>query len=58
LSALNPSQTAQIELVRREFGVVLARLTSLIDVELKSVEDAAERAGVPWTSGRMPRPPA
>jgi hypothetical protein len=57
LSALNPSQTAQIEIVRREFGAVLARVTSLIDVELKNVDDAAERAGVPWTSGRMPKAP-
>ena len=57
LSALNPSQTAQIEFVRREFGVVLARVTQLVDVELKGVEDAAERAGVPWTSGRIPKAP-
>jgi hypothetical protein len=57
LSALNPSQTAQIEIVRREFGAVLARVTSLIDVELKNVDDAAERAGVPWTTGRMPKAP-
>ncbi len=57
LSALNPSQTAQIELVRREFGVVLARVTQLVDVELKGVEDAAERSGVPWTSGRIPKAP-
>jgi hypothetical protein len=55
LSALNPSQTAQIELVRREFVAVLARVTQLVDGELKGVEDAAERAGVPWTSGRIPR---
>jgi hypothetical protein len=58
LSALNPSQTTQIELVRREFGAVLSRVQQLVDVDLKSLEDAAERAGVPWTSGRVPRPPA
>jgi hypothetical protein len=57
LAALNPSQTGQIELVRREFGAVLARVTQLVDVELKSLEDAAEHSGVPWTSGRVPKPP-
>ena len=56
MSALNPSQTAQIELVRKEFGAVLTRVTQLVDVELKGVEDSAERAGVPWTSGRIPKP--
>jgi len=35
---------------------VLTRVTQLVDVELKGVEDAAERAGVPWTSGRIPKP--
>ena len=58
LSSLNSAQTTQIDLVRREFGAVLARVTQLVDVDLKNLEDAAERAGVPWTSGRVPRPPA
>jgi hypothetical protein len=57
LAQLNPSQASQIELVRREFGGVLARVQQIVDVDLKSLEDGAERAGVPWTSGRMPRPP-
>jgi hypothetical protein len=58
LSALNPSQRSQVELVRQQFGAVIARVQQLVDVDLKSLEDAAERAGVPWTSGRVPRPPA
>ena len=57
LSALNPSQRGQIEIVRREFGAVLARVQRIVDVELKSLEQAAEAAGVPWTSGRVPRVP-
>jgi hypothetical protein len=57
LSALNPSQQTQIDIVRREFGAVLSRVRQLVDVELKSLEQAAEAAGVPWTSGRVPRPP-
>ncbi len=57
LSALTPSQQAQIEIVRREFGGVLSRVQQVIDVDLKSLEQAAEAAGVPWTPGRIPRPP-
>jgi photosystem II stability/assembly factor-like uncharacterized protein len=57
LSALNASQRTQVDLVQREFTGVLARVRQLVDVDLKSLEDAAERAGVPWTSGRVPRPP-
>jgi len=36
---------------------VLSRVRQIIDVDLKSLEQAAEAAGVPWTSGRIPRPP-
>jgi len=57
LSQLNPSQRQQIDLVRAQFGVVLSRVQQLVDVDLKNLEQAAESAGVPWTSGRMPRPP-
>jgi hypothetical protein len=57
LSALNPSQQSQIEIVRREFGAVLSRVRQLVDVDLKNLEQAAESAGVAWTSGRVPRPP-
>ena len=44
----------QYEIVAQEFGAILARLRQAIDVDLKRVEDAAEAAGVPWTSGRIP----
>ena len=44
----------QYEIVAQEFGAILARLRQAIDVDLKRVEDAAEAAGVPWTSGRLP----
>jgi hypothetical protein len=57
LSALNASQRAQVDIVRREFDTVLSRVRQVIDVELKALEQAAEAAGVPWTSGRLPRPP-
>jgi photosystem II stability/assembly factor-like uncharacterized protein len=57
LSALNASQRAQVDIVRREFDTVLSRVRQVIDVDLKALEQAAEAAGVPWTSGRLPRPP-
>ncbi|HMA22612.1 MAG TPA: hypothetical protein VKP00_01430, partial [Gemmatimonadaceae bacterium] len=57
LSALTPSQQSQIEIVRREFGAVLARVRQLVDVDLKNLEQGAEAAGVAWTSGRIPQPP-
>ena len=57
LSSLNPSQRAQIDLVRREFDSVLSRVRQLVGVDLKNLEQAAEAAGVPWTPGRMPKPP-
>ena len=58
LSALNASQRGQVDIVRREFDAVLSRVRQIMDVDLKSLEQAAEAAGVPWTSGRIPRPPA
>jgi hypothetical protein len=57
LGALNASDQAQIEIVRREFDAVLARVRQLVDVDLKTLEQAAESAGVAWTSGRIPRTP-
>jgi len=57
LSALNASQRGQIDIVRREFDAVLSRVRQLVDVDLKALEQSAEAAGVPWTSGRIPRPP-
>jgi len=57
LQAPTADQMAQVEIVRAEFGRVLAQVTQLVDVELKALEAAAEQAGVPWTSGRLPKPP-
>ena len=57
LSALNPSQREQVDFVRRQFDGVLARVRQLVDSDLRNIEQAAESAGVPWTSGRIPRTP-
>jgi len=47
-------QREQYDIVATEFAGILARLRPLIEVQLKSIEDAAEAAGAPWTSGRIP----
>jgi hypothetical protein len=57
LEAPTAMQTAELQLVRSRFDVILAQVRQLINVDLKGLEDSAEQAGVPWTSGRFPRPP-
>jgi photosystem II stability/assembly factor-like uncharacterized protein len=57
LSALNASQQTQVDIVRRQFDGVFARVRQLIETDLRNLEQAAEAAGVPWTPGRIPRPP-
>jgi hypothetical protein len=47
-------QREQYDIVAAEFGGILAQLRPLVEVELKRIEDAAEAAGAPWTSGRIP----
>jgi photosystem II stability/assembly factor-like uncharacterized protein len=47
----------QYDIVAGEFGGILARLRTLIETDLKRIEDAAEAAGAPWTSGRIPNWP-
>ncbi len=36
------------------FGDVLARLRTLVEIDLRRVEDRLEAAGAPWTPGRLP----
>ena len=38
----------------QEFAAESARLRTLIDVDLKAIEDALDAAGAPWTPGRLP----
>ncbi|MBZ5590444.1 MAG: glycosyl hydrolase [Acidobacteriia bacterium] len=37
-----------------EFAPILASLRTLVDVDLKRLDDALEKAGAPWTPGRVP----
>ncbi len=48
-------QEHQYEILSSRFGPILERLRQFVDVDLKKIEDAAEAAGAPWTSGRIPR---
>jgi photosystem II stability/assembly factor-like uncharacterized protein len=57
LEPATPSQLDQVNIVRGEFGQILARLQRLYENDFRGLQAAAERAGVPWTSGRMPSLP-
>jgi hypothetical protein len=48
------TQKHQYDIVGSEFGDVLAQLRTLVTVDLRQLEDSAEAAGAPWTSGRIP----
>jgi len=48
------TQQRQYEIVSAEYTKVQTRLRAIVDSDLKRVEAAAEAAGVPWTSGRIP----
>jgi hypothetical protein len=48
------TQKRQYEIAAADLGGLLTRLRALVDQDLKRVEDEAETAGVPWTSGRVP----
>lgn len=58
LEAPTAAQVAELELVRSRYGVILAQVRQLIEVDLKGLEESATQAGVPWTAGRFPKPPA
>jgi hypothetical protein len=48
------TQKRQNEVAAGELGTLLERLRTLVEQDLKKIEDQAETAGVPWTSGRVP----
>jgi hypothetical protein len=57
LAAPTATQRRQYELTRELFTAELAKLSALVETELPAAEREAERAGAPWTPGRMPAPP-
>lgn len=48
------TQRRQYEIVAEQFDDILAQLRQLLEGELTRIEAAAEAAGAPWTSGRIP----
>jgi photosystem II stability/assembly factor-like uncharacterized protein len=54
LQDVTGTQRRQHEIISGEFAGLLERLRQVVDVDLKRIEDAAEAAGAPWTSGRIP----
>jgi hypothetical protein len=55
-STSKPTQTVQdaYDIANPEFTTELQKLRTLVEVDLKNLEQAAEAAGAPWTSGRVP----
>ena len=54
LDAPTSTHRRQYDIVATEFAKILGQLRPLMETELRRVEDAAEAAGAPWTSGRLP----
>lgn len=56
LSTSAPTETHRTAyaIAAEEFVPVLAKLKSLVEVDLKNLETAMESAGAPWTPGRVP----
>ncbi|MGH7636439.1 MAG: glycosyl hydrolase, partial [Gemmatimonadaceae bacterium] len=54
LDAPTNTQRRQYDIVSAEFEKILAQLRPLVETELRRIEDAAEAAGAPWTTGRIP----
>jgi hypothetical protein len=48
------TQEETYKVASTEFGQELAKLRTLIEVDLKSLENALNLAGAPWTPGRLP----
>ncbi|MBI3450544.1 MAG: glycosyl hydrolase [Acidobacteria bacterium] len=55
-STAGPTDTHRrgYDIAASQFGEVLDTLRTLVTVDLKGLEDAAEAAGAPWTPGRFP----
>jgi photosystem II stability/assembly factor-like uncharacterized protein len=54
IDAPTGTQQRQYDIVAGEYTKIQTRLKAIVETELKRVESAAEQAGVPWTSGRIP----
>lgn len=55
LSPPTQTQRTQYHIASDEFSGELAKLRSLVEVDLKNLEKGLDRAGAPWTPGRLPQ---
>lgn len=53
-SAPTQTQMKAYDIAGEEFAPQLAKLRTLVDVDLKRLEESMESAGAPWTPGRIP----
>lgn len=56
-SAPTTTNREQLELAGRLFAPLLEKLRALAETDLRGLEDRLEKAGAPWTPGRVPRWP-
>jgi hypothetical protein len=56
LSALRPTQSQQDQyaIAAEEFKAVLAKLKTLVEVDLAKLDKTLDTAGAPWSAGRLP----
>lgn len=54
LTEITGMHREQYALIGDEFVTILANLRTLIETNLKQLEDLADEVGAPWTSGRLP----
>ena len=56
MSALRPTQTQQDQyaIAADDFKAAMARLKTLLEVDLPKLEKGLEGAGAPWSAGRLP----
>ncbi len=54
LTEVTGMQREQYDIIAAEFDDILERTRVAVELNLKRIEDAAEEAGAPWTSGRLP----
>ncbi|MHB0968684.1 MAG: VPS10 domain-containing protein [Thermoanaerobaculia bacterium] len=55
MSEVTNTHRDDYSIAAEEFGPFLAKLTQLVEVDLKQLEESMEKAGAPWTPGRVPR---
>lgn len=55
-STSDPTNTARTQgkILKEGIGDVINKLKHIVEVEFKQLEDALEKAGAPWTPGRIP----